>query len=276
MMPFSEAVPFAPGAIVRIERVERDARLPPPARFPHFHAAAEIVWIDAGSGRFLCEAAQFGFGPGALIHVPAMAVHDFAFCQGAGAWWVIQFAPDAVAHGALPRAPRCVIPGERARQRIGMLIEWLAQSIGDQAPIDDVQAVLTTLVVAIAQESGPAAPPAATRLPSLARFRPVLDRLDADPGQTLRLAQAASLCAMSPAYFSRTFARVFGEPFTAYQLRLRLFRAARLLASGDAPVSQIAYRLGFRSHAYFSQCFKAHFGVPPSAQRAGQRRRRHD
>ena len=95
----------------------------------------------------------------------------------------------------------------------------------------------------------------------------MLDRLSANPAHTLTLGAAASLCAMSPSYFSRRFKQVFGAGFTAYQTRLKLQQAARLIATGGDPVSQIAFRLGCRSHAYFSQCFKAAFGVPPLQHR---------
>jgi AraC-like DNA-binding protein len=81
------------------------------------------------------------------------------------------------------------------------------------------------------------------------------------------LAEAATLCGLSPTYFSRLFAKTFGAGFIAYQTRHRLQQAARLLARSDLPVSQIGYRFGFQSHAYFTQCFKAVFGVAPSAHR---------
>lgn len=45
---------------------------------------------------------------------------------------------------------------------------------------------------------------------------------------------------------------------------IRLKRAAQLLNNNAAPVTQIAYEVGFENPTYFAECFKKHFGVAPS------------
>lgn len=51
-------------------------------------------------------------------------------------------------------------------------------------------------------------------------------------------------------------------------LNYRLQRAAYMLRNDvDVPVQEVAYRCGFSSARYFSQCFKAHYGVQPGAFR---------
>ncbi len=109
--------------------------------------------------------------------------------------------------------------------------------------------------------------PGSTGTQPLARFRSLLQQLLRSPTKVLGLADAASLCGLSPPYFSRSFAQAFGTGFIAYQTQMRLQQAARILATSDTPVSQIGYRVGFRSPAYFAQCFKAAFGTSPSAHR---------
>jgi DNA-binding response OmpR family regulator/nitrogen-specific signal transduction histidine kinase len=46
--------------------------------------------------------------------------------------------------------------------------------------------------------------------------------------------------------------------------KLRLHRAAQLIAQDWGPVSQIAYEVGFSNLSYFSKVFKEEFGVSPS------------
>lgn len=46
--------------------------------------------------------------------------------------------------------------------------------------------------------------------------------------------------------------------------RMRLERAASLLAARAGSVSRIAYAVGFKSVAHFSNRFAEHFGVRPS------------
>jgi len=50
----------------------------------------------------------------------------------------------------------------------------------------------------------------------------------------------------------------------------RLKRAAELLAEGNMPVNQIALEVGFLTPRYFSQAFRALFGVTPTEYRKGK------
>ena len=193
MLPaLSEPVALPPGRAVRIERVHQHSSDPLPERFLHFHGPAELVFMDRGTGTFISETGEWAVGPGSLVHVPGMAIHDFAFAPGERGWTLVQFDPLAV-------------------------------------------------------------DPAVCALPA--------------PDKPLGLGDAASLCSLSPTYFSRLFAKTFGSGFVTYQTRLRLQRAARMLATGELPVSQIGYRTGFASHAYFSHCYRATFGVSPTQHR---------
>ncbi|BDD09284.1 hybrid sensor histidine kinase/response regulator [Fulvitalea axinellae] len=54
-----------------------------------------------------------------------------------------------------------------------------------------------------------------------------------------------------------------GESASRFIRVIRLKEAARQLAQGVDNVSQIAYRTGFNSPAYFTKCFREHFGVTP-------------
>ena len=40
-------------------------------------------------------------------------------------------------------------------------------------------------------------------------------------------------------------------------------QAAYLLANNQVNVSEVAYRVGFSSHSYFSSSFKEYFGISP-------------
>jgi len=46
---------------------------------------------------------------------------------------------------------------------------------------------------------------------------------------------------------------------------MRLKRAAQLLENGYLTVSQICYKVGFKSQKYFVKAFKAEFNVSPSS-----------
>lgn len=269
LLPLSEPVPLLPGMAARVEHVRQAATMPVPLPFQHFHGPAELVLIEAGTGQFLCEGSRHAFAPGTILYAPSMAIHDFAFDPGARSWILIQFDPHALNRQAvaLPTQPQSAVLGPETLPRIAMLANWLAQSIGGQAQQSTVVVQLEALVLATVQDFGPELEIRAAGPSSLSKFRPLLDQLDRDLAEVLNLNEAATLCVMSPSYFSRRFKQAFGTGFIEYQARLKLQQAARMLATSDEPVSQIAYRVGFRSHAYFSHCFKAVFGVSPSKLR---------
>ena len=71
------------------------------------------------------------------------------------------------------------------------------------------------------------------------------------------------LLAMSERLVQRKLKAFTGQTPVEHIREARLQLAAKLLGEG-LMVSQIAEQAGFSSHAYFSNCFKARFGRPPS------------
>ena len=99
----------------------------------------------------------------------------------------------------------------------------------------------------------------------LLRARDLADRRYAEPLDVADLARAARL---SPAHFSREFARAFGETPHRYLLTRRLERAAALLRTTDRSVADICMTVGLRSVGSFTTSFGRMYGLSPMAYRA--------
>ena len=99
----------------------------------------------------------------------------------------------------------------------------------------------------------------------LLRARDLADRRYAEPLDVPELARAARL---SPAHFSREFARAFGETPHRYLLTRRLERAAALLRTTDRSVADICMTVGLRSVGSFTTTFGRVYGLSPTAYRA--------
>jgi AraC-like DNA-binding protein len=99
----------------------------------------------------------------------------------------------------------------------------------------------------------------------LMRARDLADRRYAERLDVSDLARAARL---SPAHFSREFARAFGETPHRYLLTRRLERAAALLRTTDRSVADICMTVGLRSVGSFTTSFGRTFGLSPTAYRA--------
>lgn len=79
---------------------------------------------------------------------------------------------------------------------------------------------------------------------------------------------AAGMC-MSHSTLYRKVKGISGMTVAGLIRRLRARRAAELLRTGKYTVSEIVYMVGMGSPANFRQCFKAEYGVTPSAYAEG-------
>ena len=82
------------------------------------------------------------------------------------------------------------------------------------------------------------------------------------------MATLAGIANFSPFHFMRVYRALAGESLGATVQRLRLTRAAHLLASSSEPISEITGRVGFETPQAFARAFRQHFGMAPSDARA--------
>lgn len=92
----------------------------------------------------------------------------------------------------------------------------------------------------------------------------VLLRLHGDCASDWQVPDLAAEAGMSETVFYEAFRAVTGSSPLQYIKRLRLLTARHQLRVRPEPVSQVAYRVGYRSPSQFSREFKRLFGVPPS------------
>src|ERR671923_2583097 len=98
----------------------------------------------------------------------------------------------------------------------------------------------------------------------LLRAKDLIDRSYAQELDVETLARAANA---SPAHFSRSFKRAFGETPHKYLQRRRIERAKELLRESDLTVTEVCLEVGFQSLGSFSTVFRALVGEPPSTYR---------
>src|SRR6188472_3827094 len=77
----------------------------------------------------------------------------------------------------------------------------------------------------------------------------------------------AGIANFSPFHFMRVYRALAGESLGTTVQRLRLVRAAHLLAASTAPISEGSGRVGFETSQAFARAFREHFGVAPSEAR---------
>ena len=278
--PICEAVELPAGVSVMADLVRHPDSAAESLPAAHFHGLCELVWFRQVDGDCFTESWQGPLSPGNAVFVPSMQRHDFHLAAGAKQWVLVQFDPYLLGRMADPALQEhltqslCVRPEPAQAARLEMLLDWLVDVC--QAGHADLQAMrLLELALSLV-----AASPRDTRsvvsadAEKLDRLRGAFDLIHRDPGAAVTLASAAALCNLSPAYFSRRFKDLMGTNFNAYLRHYRLHLAAQRLLTTAAPVSRIAYELGFENAAYFSASFTRRFAMSPRDYRRTMQQRR--
>ncbi|MFI7361028.1 AraC family transcriptional regulator [Streptomyces sp. NPDC050149] len=94
-----------------------------------------------------------------------------------------------------------------------------------------------------------------------------LDCIHRTPAQPWSVETLGSRAGLSRAAFSRRFTTLIGKSPGAYLTWWRLTTAARLLSESDAPLSEVAHRIGYTSEFAFANAFKREYGTPPGQYR---------
>ena len=88
-----------------------------------------------------------------------------------------------------------------------------------------------------------------------------------DAGRAWTVASLADEVAMSRSAFAARFTELVGEPAMRYVTRWRMHVAVTSLKEDEAPLGELANRLGYQSEAAFSRAFKRFVGTSPGAAR---------
>jgi transcriptional regulator GlxA family with amidase domain len=88
----------------------------------------------------------------------------------------------------------------------------------------------------------------------------------------LSLASVAHEIATSRRQLQRAFSEAGGTTFSRELQRIRMARAAQLLADGSLPVHTVAGAVGYKQAAQFAKVFRRHHGAPPSNFRRSRER----
>jgi AraC-like DNA-binding protein len=99
------------------------------------------------------------------------------------------------------------------------------------------------------------------------RLRQILEYIDNHLHEDLERDAVASLCNITPGYFSTLFNETIGQPFVTYVNQRRIDKAKELLSSTELSIGEIAARTGFKSSAYFCSVFRKDMSMSPTSYR---------
>jgi AraC family transcriptional activator of pobA len=248
---------------------------------PHVHPGLhQVIWLRDGEVRASIEAEmRHARGP-LLVIVPAGAVHGFRFAPNSEGH-VLTFSPSAVVEGDRAEAAsalhRLFAQGHLLQlaadqlPRLGRLFDCLtdefsqAEAQGSPQAIWLVRALVGRLALLHDQTSRSLQAPARAEHALFTRF---LVLIEARYLEHWPVSKYADRLGLSPERLNRLVRAAVGRSaLTVIQERLAR-EACRRLVYLAAPVSRIAFDLGFQDPAYFCRFVRRHTGSSPRAYRS--------
>ncbi|SDB44155.1 Signal transduction histidine kinase [Flavobacteriaceae bacterium MAR_2010_188] len=102
----------------------------------------------------------------------------------------------------------------------------------------------------------------------LSKIKLIIEEHITDP--QLSADKFSILTFMSRSHLHRKLKAITGMSTTEFIRHHRLNMGKNLLIKSDAPISEIAYQVGFNTPSYFTRCFKASFNTSPEEFRKAQ------
>ncbi|WP_026869444.1 AraC family transcriptional regulator [Inquilinus limosus] len=234
----------------------------------HAHETYAIGLTEAGSQSFTCRGATHSTRPGSVITFNPAEIHDGHATNAEGFLYrMLYVEPETVsavlddAGIRLPWAlgfPAILSEDPALAALIARTVDAFAEPGATLARSESLAAMLVALARRLAGA------PAPTLLhPGDAALARVRDHLHAHLGEDVTVEDLAAVAGLSRFHMSRAFARRYGAPPATYLRWIRLERAKRLLATGEAP-AQVAAATGFTDQAHLTRRFKGAYGITPA------------
>jgi len=239
--------------------------------FVEVHGSFALAYVRKGSFGYRTRGRSYELVAGSMLvghpgdeyvctHDHAVGDECLSFGLPPSLLEAVGAVPEAWRIGALAPLPELMVLGE------------LAQSSLDGATdvaLDEVGMLLAARFVDVV--SGRSRRPAGGSMRDRRRAVEAALWMDEQSHEPIDLASAAKQHGVGAFHFLRLFTNVIGVTPHQYLVRCRLRHAARLLADSDAPITAVAYDVGFGDLSNFVRTFHRAAGVSPRSFRRAAR-----
>ena len=241
------------------------------------HALHQILWIEAGPAEVVLEQARTACSGPVAVVIPPGAVHAFRFSKDTRGS-VLTFNPRAVVEGDVPAtgealrtlfaAPRMLPfePAATAARRIAMLMNDLEDEFaapdaaGSPVPLWLARAIVWRLARHGARQARGADGAGRGGQALFTRF---VVLVEAHHREHWPVARYADRLGLTPERLNRLTRAETGQAALDLVHERLAREACRRLTYVAAPISKLAFELGFQDPAYFCRFFKRRTGRSP-------------
>lgn len=238
----------------------RSAHVPADGLYPrHRHAWGEFVYSFSGVMEVKVAEHHYLAPPQYGVWLPPQVVH-------------VGLNRQAAHHCSLYVSPALCgqLPADPCALTVSPLVRALLEHLRQQ-PVAEVISPPEARLLAVLVDQLAQAPCASSYLPHAddPLLRPVLDALQADPGDPRTVAELAQAVHTTERTLMRRSQRVLGMSLTEWRQRLRVVRSLPRLQAGHK-VESIALDMGYGSASAFIAMFRKRMGVTPDEFRKGR------
>jgi AraC-like DNA-binding protein len=246
----------------------------------HFHPEIELLLMESSHGtRYVADSIE-PYAPGDLVLIGANVPHVFVrnpqadppACVATSI--VVQFLPGFLGPGFLERPELRGVQQLLARAQHGLhfgapTVRWAAPQLQRLLRAQGARRIALLLDILgrlVEATARPLASPAFKEQINprdLDRITRLLAHVEKNFHQSITMAEAARLVALSPTSFSRWFSAATGKPFIQFLTDVRLAHAFLALTETSRSVTEIAFACGFNSVSHFNHRFHAVRGMSP-------------
>jgi AraC family transcriptional regulator len=228
---------------------------PPFRRLPwHEHHDASICFVVYGSYSERLCGAGWKCSPHATVFKPLFEGHSDLFGHLGAKCLLVEISPDRLetieACSRVIAQPNVVRNARVARFGLSIYREFLRNDAIAQLALEAL------ILEALVEASLASAEKCRTRRP--AWLRRAHDLICDGVGTAVTLSSVAEAVSVDPSHLARTFRAYYRCSIGDYVRRLRVERASRQLTNTDAPVAEIALRLGFFDQSHFARVQASH------------------
>ncbi|MGB3336349.1 MAG: helix-turn-helix domain-containing protein [Devosia sp.] len=250
------------------ETIQARSRLHDYAIAPHRHEQFfQVLHLTHGSARVTMDGRVSELVPAAIVVVPALTVHAYAFSHDVEGVVLTLMERDVRAAGLEALEPAILPAGAAVSAAISQLIAEADNPAEGHGPA--MRALLALLVVAIRRAGQRGTAPArrvADRSAGHAHaFRAMVEQRYR---QTRSIGDYAKALGISSTHLNRISRQVLGASALAVIEHRVALEARRQLLFSTLSIKQIGAELGYDDPAYFTRVLKRVLGMAPGAYRA--------
>ncbi|MDM5181852.1 AraC family transcriptional regulator [Massilia sp. DJPM01] len=231
---------------------------------PHVHDGYVIGVVERGVERFHWRGAERYATSTDLVFINPDQVHTGEAAERSGVIYRNIFvATEAMKQivGCTIYFPDPVVSDPVLGQRLKLALDTLAMATEPLAYDSIMEALIFDIAARYGRGFQDHAPDLMHGLPGMSR---IIDYIDANIGNTLRVEELADIANLSRFHFIRRFRKMTGVTPIAFVQARRTSMAKTLLRKGGSP-SSIALMTGFADQSHLTRWLKACYGVTPGA-----------